>query len=78
MLHGLGGAIPGGGGGGGGGSGGLFHDRSSTIDSRATGRSVDSAAAANSRLAAASANDEEHRLIARYAARLAQENRAVS
>jgi len=30
-----------------------------------------------SRVAAASANDEEHRLIARYAARLAQENRAV-
>uniref|UniRef100_A0A1B0G459 ZZ-type domain-containing protein n=1 Tax=Glossina morsitans morsitans TaxID=37546 RepID=A0A1B0G459_GLOMM len=73
LLHGLGGVLSGSGGG-----GGLF-DRSSTIDSRATGRSVDSATgAAASRLAAASANDEEHRLIARYAARLAQENRTPS
>jgi len=60
---------------------GLF-DRSSTLDSRATGRSLDSASGTAgttmSRVAAASANDEEHRLIARYAARLAQENRAVS
>uniref|UniRef100_A0A1A9W3Q0 Dystrobrevin n=1 Tax=Glossina brevipalpis TaxID=37001 RepID=A0A1A9W3Q0_9MUSC len=73
LLHGLGGVLPGSGG-----SGGLF-DRSSTIDSRATGRSVDSTTgAAASRLAAASANDEEHRLIARYAARLAQENRSPS
>ncbi|XP_034650873.1 dystrobrevin beta isoform X6 [Drosophila subobscura] len=62
---------------------GIF-DRSSTLDSRATGRSIDSAACTGgggttiSRLAAASANDEEHRLIARYAARLAQENRAPS
>ncbi|EDW77098.2 uncharacterized protein Dwil_GK22187 [Drosophila willistoni] len=46
------------------------------LDSRATGRSLDSATM--SRVAAASANDEEHRLIARYAARLAQENRAPS
>ncbi|XP_070140178.1 dystrobrevin beta isoform X2 [Drosophila kikkawai] len=57
---------------------GLF-DRSSTLDSRATGRSLDSASGTTmSRVAAASANDEEHRLIARYAARLAQENRAPS
>ncbi|XP_052839375.1 dystrobrevin beta isoform X3 [Drosophila gunungcola] len=61
---------------------GLF-DRSSTLDSRATGRSLDSASGTAgtttmSRVAAASANDEEHRLIARYAARLAQENRAPS
>ncbi|KAH8271564.1 hypothetical protein KR018_007439 [Drosophila ironensis] len=57
---------------------GLF-DRSSTLDSRATGRSLDSATGTTmSRVAAASANDEEHRLIARYAARLAQENRAPS
>ncbi|XP_017838932.1 dystrobrevin beta isoform X2 [Drosophila busckii] len=54
--------------------GGIF-DRSSTLDSRATGRSLDTTM---SRVAAASANDEEHRLIARYAARLAQENRAPS
>ncbi|XP_023178476.2 dystrobrevin beta isoform X3 [Drosophila hydei] len=53
---------------------GIF-DRSSTLDSRATGRSLDTTM---SRVAAASANDEEHRLIARYAARLAQENRAPS
>ncbi|XP_037913873.1 dystrobrevin beta isoform X5 [Hermetia illucens] len=51
-------------------------DRSSTLDSRATGRSLDSAGASLSR--AASSNDEEHRLIARYAARLAQENRTPS
>lgn len=77
MLHGLGGAVPGGGGGGG--AGNLLFDRSSTIDSRATGRSIESAnGTSSSRVAAASANDEEHRLIARYAARLAQENRAVS
>ncbi|XP_067628370.1 dystrobrevin beta isoform X2 [Eurosta solidaginis] len=58
-------------------SGGLLYDRSSTLDSRATGRSLDSATGAGmSRMATASANDEEHRLIARYAARLAQENRA--
>ncbi|XP_073844778.1 dystrobrevin isoform X8 [Musca autumnalis] len=79
MLHGLGG--PGGIPGGGGGIGGLLFDRSSTLDSRATGRSVDSAnggGTTTSRVAAASANDEEHRLIARYAARLAQENRAPS
>ncbi|XP_034110251.1 dystrobrevin beta isoform X2 [Drosophila nasuta] len=56
------------------GHGGIF-DRSSTLDSRATGRSLDTTM---SRVAAASANDEEHRLIARYAARLAQENRAPS
>ncbi|XP_022227549.2 dystrobrevin beta isoform X4 [Drosophila obscura] len=62
---------------------GIF-DRSSTLDSRATGRSIDSTTCTGgggttiSRLAAASANDEEHRLIARYAARLAQENRAPS
>ncbi|KAH8372976.1 hypothetical protein KR009_009413 [Drosophila setifemur] len=57
---------------------GLF-DRSSTLDSRATGRSLDSATGTTmSRVVAASANDEEHRLIARYAARLAQENRAPS
>ncbi|XP_037945383.1 dystrobrevin beta isoform X3 [Teleopsis dalmanni] len=67
LLHGPGTVGPG---------GGLF-DRSSTLDSRATGRSLDSATAASmSRVVAASANDEEHRLIARYAARLAQENRA--
>ncbi|KAM7345140.1 dystrobrevin isoform 2-T4 [Cochliomyia hominivorax] len=77
MYHGLGGTIPGGVGGGL--PSGLMFDRSSTIDSRATGRSIDSAnGAASSRVAAASANDEEHRLIARYAARLAQENRAPS
>ncbi|CAD7012314.1 unnamed protein product [Ceratitis capitata] len=58
-------------------SGGLLYDRSSTLDSRATGRSLDSATGASmSRMATSSANDEEHRLIARYAARLAQENRA--
>ncbi|XP_030376719.1 dystrobrevin beta isoform X2 [Scaptodrosophila lebanonensis] len=68
LLHGPGGIGP----------GGIF-DRSSTLDSRATGRSLDSATGTTmSRVAAASANDEEHRLIARYAARLAQENRAPS
>ncbi|KAL7735601.1 hypothetical protein ACLKA6_009560 [Drosophila palustris] len=70
-LHGPG---PGPGPGPGHGHGGIF-DRSSTLDSRATGRSLDTTM---SRVAAASANDEEHRLIARYAARLAQENRAPS
>lgn len=57
-------------------SGGLY-ERSSTIDSRETGRSVDTTpvvTSSSSRLASVSANDEEHRLIARYAARLAQEN----
>lgn len=48
-------------------------ERSSTLDSRATGRSLDSAGATLSR--AGTSNDEEHRLIARYAARLAQEVR---
>lgn len=48
-------------------------DRSSTLDSRATGRSLDSAGASLQRQAQSS--DEEHRLIARYAARLAQESR---
>lgn len=48
-------------------------DRSSTLDSRATGRSLDSAGASLNR--ASTSNDEEHRLIARYAARLAQESR---
>lgn len=48
-------------------------DRSSTLDSRATGRSLDSAGVSLPR--AGSSNDEEHRLIARYAARLAQEIR---
>lgn len=48
-------------------------DRSSTLDSRATGRSLDSAGASLNR--ATTSNDEEHRLIARYAARLAQESR---
>ena len=48
-------------------------ERSSTLDSRATGRSLDSAGASLAR--AGTSNDEEHRLIARYAARLAQEIR---
>lgn len=52
-------------------------DRCSTMDSRATGRSLDSAGASMTRAGGAS-SDEEHRLIARYAARLAQENRTVS
>lgn len=46
-------------------------DRSSTLDSRVTGRSLDSAATSLPRTG--SFHDEEHRLIARYAARLAQE-----
>lgn len=52
------------------------YDRNSTLDSRATGRSLDSAGASLTRHA--QSNDEEHRLIARYAARLAQENRGGS
>lgn len=52
----------------------MAFDRSSTLDSRATGRSLDSAGGA-SLPRAGSSNDEEHRLIARYAARLAQEIR---
>ncbi|KAJ6645723.1 Dystrobrevin beta [Pseudolycoriella hygida] len=48
-------------------------DRSSTLDSRVTGRSLDSTGASLNR--ASTSNDEEHRLIARYAARLAQETR---
>jgi hypothetical protein len=52
-------------------------DRSSTLDSRVTGRSLDSAGGVSMNRMNNS-NDEEHRLIARYAARLAQENRAVS
>lgn len=51
-------------------------DRSSTLDSRATGRSLDSAGASLNR--ASTSNDEEHRLIARYAARLAQERTPAS
>lgn len=51
------------------------YDRSSTLDSRATGRSLDSAGASLPRHDPSS--DEEHRLIARYAARLAQENRGM-
>lgn len=58
------------------------YDRSSTLDSRATGRSLDSAGTSLARqqqqqqqcAAANGSNDEEHRLIARYAQRLAQEN----
>uniref|UniRef100_A0A1L8E5R4 Dystrobrevin n=2 Tax=Nyssomyia neivai TaxID=330878 RepID=A0A1L8E5R4_9DIPT len=49
--------------------GGMF-ERSSTLDSRATGCSMESTSRG-----AVMSNDEEHRLIARYAARLAQENR---
>lgn len=67
------------------GAGGIHFDRSSTLDSRVTGRSGDSganqAAGANgglgsslTRPGSASNNDEEHRLIANYAARLAQES----
>ncbi|GAB0091107.1 Dystrobrevin [Sergentomyia squamirostris] len=52
---------------------GLF-ERSSTLDSRATGCSLESGGTSLNR-AAVMSNDEEHRLIARYAARLAQENR---
>lgn len=64
----------------GGGGPGLF-DRSSTLDSRATGRSLDSAGTSLVRgqvmtsSGGSGSGDEEHRLIARYAARLAQENR---
>lgn len=62
-------------------------DRGSTLDSRAYGRSLDSSAGSAGALhnyssggssslpRACSSNDEEHRLIARYAARLAQEGR---
>lgn len=50
----------------------LAFDRS-TLDSRATGISFDSANASLQRQLQSS--DEEHRLIARYAARLAQENK---
>lgn len=62
---------------------GIF-DRSSTLDSRATGRSLDSAGTSLARGQMTSSGgsgggggsgDEEHRLIARYAQRLAQENR---
>lgn len=52
-------------------------DRSSTLDSRATGRSLDSAGTSLARpMNPGGSSDEEHRLIARYAARLAQENRS--
>ncbi|XP_055644957.1 dystrobrevin beta isoform X2 [Toxorhynchites rutilus septentrionalis] len=51
-----------------------MYDRSSTLDSRGTGLSLDSNGTSLPRGGAAS-NDEEHRLIARYAARLAQESR---
>lgn len=50
----------------------LAFDRS-TIDSRITGRSLDSTNTSLHRHLQSS--DEEHSLIARYAARLAQENR---
>ncbi|XP_058825275.1 dystrobrevin beta isoform X2 [Topomyia yanbarensis] len=50
-----------------------MYDRSSTLDSRGTGLSLDSNG--TSTRGAAISNDEEHRLIARYAARLAQESR---
>ena len=59
-------------------------DRSSTLDSRATGRSLDSAGTSLARgqimtssggSGGGGSGDEEHKLIARYAARLAQENR---
>lgn len=63
---------------------GMF-DRSSTLDSRATGRSLDSAGTSLARGHAVmtssggsgggGSGDEEHRLIARYAQRLASENR---
>uniref|UniRef100_A0A6B2EBT9 Dystrobrevin n=1 Tax=Phlebotomus kandelakii TaxID=1109342 RepID=A0A6B2EBT9_9DIPT len=53
---------------------GMF-ERSSTLDSRATGCSIESAGGTSLNRAAVMSNDEEHRLIARYAARLAQENR---
>lgn len=51
-----------------------MYDRSSTLDSRATGLSLDSNGTSVTR-GGANSNDEEHRLIARYAARLAQESR---
>ncbi|KFB53388.1 hypothetical protein ZHAS_00021702 [Anopheles sinensis] len=51
-----------------------LYDRSSTLDSRATGLSLDSNGTSGTR-GAVNSNDEEHRLIARYAARLAQETR---
>uniref|UniRef100_A0A4Y0BK96 Dystrobrevin n=1 Tax=Anopheles funestus TaxID=62324 RepID=A0A4Y0BK96_ANOFN len=50
-----------------------LYDRSSTLDSRATGL-LDSNGTSGTR-GAVNSNDEEHRLIARYAARLAQESR---
>lgn len=53
-------------------------DHNSTLDSRATGRSLDSTASLSGRVGNPNSNDEEHRLIARYAARLAQESRTVS
>uniref|UniRef100_A0A182SRS9 Dystrobrevin n=1 Tax=Anopheles maculatus TaxID=74869 RepID=A0A182SRS9_9DIPT len=52
-----------------------LYDRSSTLDSRATGLSLDSNGTSGTRGGAVNSNDEEHRLIARYAARLAQESR---
>ncbi|XP_039437414.1 dystrobrevin beta isoform X2 [Culex pipiens pallens] len=56
-----------------------MYDRSSTLDSRATGLSLDSNGTSVTRGGGggggANSNDEEHRLIARYAARLAQESR---
>lgn len=67
-----------------GGAGSGIFDRSSTLDSRATGRSLDSAGTSLVRgqvmtssggSGGGGSGDEEHRLIARYAARLAQENR---
>ncbi|XP_053693281.1 dystrobrevin beta isoform X2 [Sabethes cyaneus] len=51
-----------------------MYDRSSTLDSRGTGLSLDSNGTSLTR-GGANSNDEEHRLIARYAARLAQESR---
>ncbi|XP_055602005.1 dystrobrevin beta isoform X2 [Uranotaenia lowii] len=54
-----------------------MYDRSSTLDSRGTGLSLDSNGTSLTRGGGggANSNDEEHRLIARYAARLAQESR---
>ncbi|XP_058454748.1 dystrobrevin beta isoform X3 [Malaya genurostris] len=49
-----------------------MYDRSSTLDSRGTGLSLDSNGTSTR---GANSNDEEHRLIARYAQRLAQESR---
>ncbi|XP_053693278.1 dystrobrevin beta isoform X1 [Sabethes cyaneus] len=54
-----------------------MYDRSSTLDSRGTGLSLDSNGTSLTR-GGANSNDEEHRLIARYAARLAQESRTVN